>query len=142
MPTPDPFGLDDDTPALPVNAAQQVEHALFRRAIGVTVSKDVLTRDGPVTLETELPSDVKAAQAFLAAHMPDVYGGQVVQSATVVVLTDPERLRAMLSQKKAIRHAIEHNVTPPGLSGRAPGAFEDSAGVATHPPTSIFSQET
>jgi hypothetical protein len=142
MSTPDPFGLEPASHELPVNAVQQVERALFDRAIGVTVSKDVLTRDGPVTLETELPSDVKAAQTFLAAHMPDVYGGQVGQSATVVVLTDPEQLRAMLTQKKAIRPAIEHNATPPGLSGRAPGAFEDSAGVATHPPTSIFSQET
>jgi hypothetical protein len=79
MSTADPFGLESDSFELPVNAVQQVEHALFRRALGVTVSKDALGRDGVTALQTELPGDVKAAQTFLAAYKPDQYGFKSAQ---------------------------------------------------------------
>lgn len=94
MSTPDPFDLPDSY-ELPVNAVQQVEHALFSRAMGVTVRKDIPSRDGKLTLETVLPGDVKAQQAFLAAHAPERYGAQVqpLQSAVIVNLIGVDRAK-------------------------------------------------
>ena len=91
MATPDPLGLDDDTLTLPSNAVQQVERALFDRAIGVTVSKDVMTGTGPVTLDTELPADVKAAQTFLQAHAPERYRDDRPQQLVQFVVALPPR---------------------------------------------------
>jgi len=120
MSTPDPFGLEPASDCqLPSNAAQQVERALFDRAIGVTVSIDVLTRDGPVTLDRQLPADVKAATAFLAAHKPSMYGQAVTpMSVQFVALlpSQPATVQDWLAMVAAYRAGTPSAALP--LAGR------------------------
>jgi hypothetical protein len=103
MSTADPFGLEQDSFELPANAVQQVEHALFSRALGVTISKDVLAQGRKLTLQTNVPGDVKAAQTFLAAHRPERYGHiEPVKAAPVPIAITVQFVSAQGARLDAI----------------------------------------
>lgn len=82
--------------ALPADIVPQVELALYNRAIGTSAWKEQLDRDGvPVKVCYEVPPDVAAAKALLAAHAPERYGTQAqpMQSAVIVNLIGVDRAK-------------------------------------------------
>lgn len=96
--------LADVPDSLPVDAVEQVELALFNKAKGGLVTfREQLDRNGkPVPVRYEHPPDPVAASKFLAARDPARYGGQAGQAMPpLVIVTDPEQLRAMLSISQA-----------------------------------------
>jgi hypothetical protein len=101
----DPFGLvavaaTFTVPAVPGELlgpahAASVEHALYRAAQGMTVETVTTDHAGRETVTTkQLPPNVTAAQALLAAIVPDRYGtggvgqaGQLGQAGITLHIT-------------------------------------------------------
>jgi transposase-like protein len=55
-----------------MEADSKVAESLFKRACGVTIKEEALTRDGDVvTLRKELPPDTPAAKHWLSNRQPD-----------------------------------------------------------------------
>jgi hypothetical protein len=82
-------GISPDSPAHKLRAFD----ALHQRAVGMTVSSEVMTRDGPVSLDKQLPPDPAAMTAYLQATMPDRFKHEQPVSAVtfVVALPPPSR---------------------------------------------------
>lgn len=82
-------GISPDSPAHKL----RVFDALHQRAVGMTVSSEAMTRDGPVSLDKQLPPDPAAMTAYLQATMPDRFKHEQPASAVtfVVALPPPSR---------------------------------------------------
>jgi hypothetical protein len=127
----DPFGLVavaatftvPATPAVPGELlgpahAASVEHALYRAAQGMTVETVTTDHAGRETVTTkQLPPNVIAAQALLAAIVPDRYGtggaGQAGQGGAGITLHITCN-GLPLSQFKAIEGEIVPTLPGPG----------------------------
>jgi hypothetical protein len=138
MPAPDPFDLPVNPPVspqafLPADAVARVEHALFWRAIGVTISKDIPTRSGKLTLDTDLPGDVKAQQVFLAAHDPARYGQ--VEPVRPAPAPMSVTIRVVTAQGARTGQVFEGQAMPPpgGCRDAISDGTVDSTGIATLP---------
>jgi hypothetical protein len=82
-------GVSPDGPAHKLRAYD----ALHQRAVGMTVTSEVMTRDGPVSLDKQLPPDPAALAAYLQATMPDRFKAEQVPALVqyVVALPAPSR---------------------------------------------------
>lgn len=88
--TLDPFGIDTTVSHgdLPGNADDQAELALWRRAVGAVTERTVVTGErGQTVTDRHLPPDPKAAQAWLQARRPHVWGNALPppQRASVAI---------------------------------------------------------
>ena len=119
-----PSGTEAALPeTLPADAADQVELALYRRAIGGTTWVESLDRNGlPVRLERDQPPDVAAAKAILSAYKPDRYSNAGPQLAVSVRIAtfDATGRRVELGGPPPPLGVIEHELERVVGSGTTP----------------------
>jgi hypothetical protein len=63
--------------------------ALYQRGVGMTVSSEVMTRGGPVSLDKQLPPDPAALAAYLQATMPDRFKAEQAPALVQYVVALP-----------------------------------------------------
>jgi hypothetical protein len=82
-------GIAPDSPAHKLRAFD----ALYQRGVGMTVTSEVMTREGPVSLDKQLPPDPAALAAYLQATMPDRFKAEQAPALVqyVVALPAPSR---------------------------------------------------
>ena len=78
-------GISPDSPAHKLRAFD----ALHQRAVGMTVTSEVMTREGPVELSKQLPPDPAALSAYLQATMPDRFKAEQAPVAVQFVVALP-----------------------------------------------------